>query len=211
MNANCMERAIRDGHNMRQMNLIDSNFSHIEGTCCYCSDDAARQIRQTVRSLPLNAAHFLGSGDCHYLSLFWVELIREPFALVLFDNHPDDQPCAFGSGILSCGSWVAEARKLPFCKAVRWFDGHGTWQGDEIPDGLPVYLSVDLDVLSEECIETDWDQGEVSVQALQEAVCETISGRRVIGADICGGPSAESGNSDFARSLELAQILISFL
>lgn len=193
------------------MQLVSSDFSCLEGTCCYCSAEAAQQIRQAVNGLPLNAAHFLGTGDYHYVSLFWLERISAPFALILFDNHPDDQPCAFGSDILSCGSWVANARELPMCKAVRWFDGNGNWQGDELPDGLPVYLSIDLDVLSKDCIETNWNQGEVGVASLQAAVSEAVSGRNVLGADVCGGPAAESGESDFTRSLELAQTLISFL
>lgn len=193
------------------MELVGSDYSRLEGTCCYCSTEAAQQIRQALGSLPLHSAHFLGTGDYHYVSLFRIERIQEPFALVLFDNHPDDQPCAFGSGVLSCGSWVDDARKLPHCKSVRWFDGNGVWQGDAVPEGLPVFLSIDLDVLSEDFIETDWDQGEVSLEELQAAVLQAISGHEVLGADICGGPAAESGASDFTRSLELAQILISLL
>lgn len=193
------------------MQLVSSDFSCLEGTCCYCSQEAARQIRQALGSLPLHAAHFLGTGDCHYVSLFWLERLREPFALVLFDNHPDDQPCAFGSDILSCGSWVADARELPMCKAVAWFDGEGSWQGDKVPEGLPVYLSIDLDVLSEDSITTDWSQGNVTPEGLQAALGQAVQGHTVLGADICGGPAAESGQSDFTRSLELAQTLISFL
>ena len=193
------------------MELVSSEFSCLEGTCCYCSQEAAQQIRQALDSLPLHAAHFLGTGDYHHVSLFWLERLQEPFALVLFDNHPDDQPCAFGSDILSCGSWVADARELSMCKAVAWFDGNGSWQGDKVPEGLPLYLSVDLDVLSEDFIETNWNQGRVCLQELQEALAEAVSGHSVLGADVCGGPAAESGESDFTRSLELAQTLISFL
>lgn len=193
------------------MQFVDSNFSCLDGTCCYCSQEAAEQIRQALCGLPLRAAHFLGTGDYHYVSLFWLERLQEPFALVLFDNHPDDQPCAFGSDILSCGSWVANARRLPMCKAAAWFDGNGEWQGDAIPEGLPVYLSIDLDVLSEDCITTNWNQGKVKPEELHAALEQAVRGRTVLGADICGGPAAESGASDFTRSLELAQTLISFL
>ncbi len=193
------------------MQLVSSGFSSLDGTCCYCSQEAAEQIRQALDGLPLRAAHFLGTGDYHYISLFWLERLQEPFALVLFDNHPDDQPCAFGSDILSCGSWVADARQLPMCKAVAWFDGNGRWQGNTIPKELPVYLSIDLDVLSEQSITTNWNQGNVRPEELHRALCEAVQGRTVLGADICGGPAAESGESDFTRSLELAQTLISFL
>lgn len=193
------------------MTIADSEFSALEGTCCYCSEDAAQSIRQAISGLPLCAAHFLGTGDYHYISLFWLERIAEPFALVLFDNHPDDQAGAFGDEVLSCGSWVARARSLPFCKAVAWFAGDGKWHGDSIPAGIPVYLSIDLDVLSKEFLETNWDQGAATPAQLETAVRESIQGHKVIGADICGGPAPESGRSDFSRSLEIAQTLISFL
>ena len=37
-----------------------------------------------------------------------MEKIDMPFRLILFDNHTDMQPPAFG-GLLSCGGWAAEA------------------------------------------------------------------------------------------------------
>ena len=102
------------------MIVVDSDFSALEGTNCYCSEESAAQIRQAISGLPLCAVHLIGTGDYHYISLFWLERINEPFTLVLFDNHPDDQPTAFSPDTLSCGSWVAEARKLPFCKSTVW-------------------------------------------------------------------------------------------
>lgn len=102
------------------MQVIQSDFSTLEGTNCYCSEESAARIRQAISGLPLSAVHMIGTGDYHYISLFWLERIREPFSLVLFDNHPDDQPSAFSPDTLSCGSWVAEARKLPCCIGTYW-------------------------------------------------------------------------------------------
>ncbi|MDO5321734.1 MAG: arginase family protein [Bacteroidia bacterium] len=106
------------------MKVIRSDFSALEGTNCYCSEESAAHIRQAVSSLPLNAVHMIGTGDYHYISLFWLERIQEPFTLVLFDNHPDDQPSAFSPDTLSCGSWVAEARKLKYCSEDYWISAH---------------------------------------------------------------------------------------
>ncbi len=54
---------------------------------------------------------------------------------------------------------------------------------------LPVYISIDKDILDvSECI-TNWDQGELKLEELKKLVCAAINGRRVIGADICGGIS----------------------
>jgi len=181
--------------------LTDSDFSSLEGTACYCSDESAEQIRQAVAGLPLGSVHWIGTGDYHYISLFWAERIREPFILVLFDNHPDDQDTAFGGDILSCGSWVKQARALPFCKSVVWFDGKGKVHGglDRDPE-LPTYISVDLDVLDVSYARTNWDQGNVGLGALLDAIESIAASRRIIGADICGGLSGEE-----CASCDLAQ------
>ena len=176
---------------------VNSDFSWIEGTSCYCSDEAAARIRQAVRSLPLRAVHLLGSGDCHYVSLFWAEMVKEPFSLVLFDNHPDDQQTAFGGGMLSCGSWVAQARKLPLCKQTVWIREAS---GFVLPDQDSVYLSVDLDVLSGEFARTNWDQGSMTMGELCGLVRRIKEARRIIGVDICGGISESQG----ARTCDLA-------
>ena len=176
---------------------IDSDFSRIEGTSCYCSDEAAGQIRQAVAALPLHAVHLLGSGDCHYVSLFWLERIAGPFSLVLLDNHPDDQCTAFGGDILSCGSWVAEARKLPSCKETIWIRDVADFK---LPTEQSVYLSIDLDVLSRAFACTNWDQGTMSLPQLCGIIKRLREERSIIGADICGGISESQG----AKTCDLA-------
>lgn len=57
---------------------------------------------------------------------------------------------------------------------------------DGVMPNLPVYLSIDKDVLSEEYARTNWDQGEMEFSVLME-VLQWIKGRnRIIGVDICG-------------------------
>lgn len=172
--------------------MIQSDFSHLEGTNCYCDADSALAIRQAISGLPLCDVHCIGTGDYHYVSLFWLERIREPFCLVLFDNHPDDQQTAFGGDLLSCGSWVAEARKLPMCKAVLWYDGNGQKHGT-LEQDLPVYISVDLDILDKAYAVTDWDQGCMTLDWLIGQIEELRSIHRLAGADICGGITESKG------------------
>ena len=183
------------------MTRADSDFSYLEGTSCYCSPEAAQEIRRAVAEMPLCAVHLLGTGDCHYVSLFWAERIEEPFTLVLWDNHPDDQPAAFSPDILSCGSWVCDVRALPLCRGTVWIREAGPCP--EIPEG-PCYLSVDLDVLSEEFAHTDWDQGEMTLRELTSSIEAVVEGHRIIGVDICGGLTEQKGASAADLALNAA-------
>lgn len=175
------------------MQVIDSDFSALEGTNCYCSADSAEQIRRKIAQMPEKAVHLIGTGDYHYITLFWLEKIRVPFVLVLFDNHPDDMPAAFGSELLSCGSWVCDARRLPLLREVLWI------RSDEDAERLlkdiryPVYLSIDLDVLSTRYARTDWDQGEMELGMLISHIRGLSD---ILGVDICGGLAPEKGGTE---------------
>ena len=175
------------------MKVFKTDFSSLEGTNCYCDPDSAAEIRRRIREVPLHAVHMTGTGDYHYVSLFYLERIAEPFALVLFDNHPDDQQTAFGGDLLSCGGWVGTARSLPLMRADAWFNGVRT--PEPLPDGLPVYLSVDLDVLSEQYAMTNWDQGPMSLDSLCTQIREILRCHPLLGVDICGGITLEKGAS----------------
>ena len=162
------------------------DLKELPGTCCYCDSEAESAIRQAISPLTLAAVHWIDTGDYHYISKLWMEKIDVPFVLALFDNHPDDQQTAFG-GLLSCGSWVQAAREgLPLMMA-------DYLNSASIPGELPVYLSVDLDILDREHARTDWDQGRKSLDELISDI-EQIAGRhRIIGADICGGITVAKG------------------
>lgn len=101
--------------------------SKINGTDCYCDDDAQAEINKLMdltlenvghstknnarNSAEIDTAlpgvHFFDNGNYHYNSKLWTDRIQEPFDLVIFDHHPDMQPPRF-EGILSCGGWVKE-------------------------------------------------------------------------------------------------------
>jgi len=177
------------------MERIFADYSALEGTNCYCSADSADRIREHVAGLPLHAFHEIGTGDYHYISLFWLERLEEPFQLVLFDHHPDDQPGAFGDDLLSCGSWVAHARSLTYLQRDCWIrDAVDFPILAALPD-LPVYVSIDLDVLSREYARTDWDQGQMTMPELSGALRSLIASHRILGVDLCGGHTLEKGAS----------------
>ena len=177
------------------MQRIFTDYSAFEGTNCYCSADSADRIRRAIAGLPLHAFHEIGTGDYHYQTLFWLERIGEPFSLILFDHHPDDQAGAFGAELLSCGSWVAEARRLPFLRADRWIRDAADFPALDSLPALPVYISIDLDVLSNEFARTDWDQGDMTLEELTAAIGRLTAAYRVLGVDLCGGHTPEKGAS----------------
>lgn len=177
------------------MQRIFADFSAFEGTNCYCSADSAERIRRAVAELPLHAFHEIGTGDYHYQTLFWLERVAEPFSLVLFDHHPDDQAGAFGAELLSCGSWVADARRLPCLQADRWIRDAADFPALDSLPALPVYISIDLDVLSKEFARTDWDQGDMTLEELSGAIRRLAAAHRILGVDLCGGNTPEKGAS----------------
>jgi len=176
----------------------------MDGVCCYCDAESLEALRKKVKPLEVNAIHWIDSGDYHYLSLLWLEKLDSPFALVLFDNHSDDQAAAFDDSMLSCGSWVRDARKLPLMKHFLRYGEHGSRHTIEhasephnnpmnIPEGLPVYISIDKDVLAPAYAVTDWDQGTMTLDELSEAVRGIADTHRILGADICGELTPSKG------------------
>ena len=259
--------------------------SDVSGTNCYCDPESEREIRRRIGERGPEGIHFLDSGNYHYLSKLWTDLIREPFELVVFDNHTDMQPPMFGD-ILSCGGWVQAAleenkllrrviligppeRAFEEAEAGSWglrvawvsreellagesagrvaeslegesagrvaellagesagrgaesLAGESAGRGAELLAGesagrgaeslageragrgaerepgdkireavrreaLPLYLSIDKDVLSCQEAATNWDQGEMTLERLAGIIREAIKGRRVIGWDVCG-------------------------
>lgn len=177
------------------MERINTDFSALEGTNCYCSAESAAQIRRRIAGLPLRAFHEIGTGDYHYQTLFWLERIREPFALVLFDHHPDDQPGAFGEDLISCGGWVAQARRLPCLQEDCWICDAADFPALDALPAMPVYLSIDLDVLAPAYARTDWDQGRMTLDELVGALDRLTASHPVLGVDLCGGNTVQKGAS----------------
>lgn len=226
----------------------------LPGSNCYCDDTAAEELRERIRKFPLKGIHFIDSGNYHYMSRIWLEKLEQPFRLLVFDNHTDMQPPAFG-GILSCGGWIAAAlEELPLLKEVllcgpdeeafsqvpeelkdrvRFLSRESLEEGrqaadhdgkiaaarffEEIPADLPLYISIDKDVLCREDACTAWSQGDMRLLELEEYLKIvfkrfTGAGQQIAGVDICGecdpGRQESSTVNDAAngRLLELLHL-----
>lgn len=217
------------------------DFRSQEGCNCYCSPQAEGNFRLVLEHLPQCSVKWIDTGDYHYISRFTSEyashsLSGKPFALVVFDNHPDMQPPSFGD-MLSCGSWARDAfasveglrqvlllgidpnLELEFLDLV--FDGviastsedfrhTGDAVGKDVEemmslldDKIPVYISIDLDVLGRDYARTDWSHGYMTLSQLETSIGILAKSHPVLGVDICGGITREKGASDTDLALNL--------
>lgn len=208
---------------------IRLDLSDIPGTNCYCDDMAKDEIRKRMEGVGEEVTlHFLDSGNYHYLTLLWLERIREPFHLIMMDHHPDCKEAAFG-GITSCGGWVKEAlASLPNLKTVYMggVDPELLQELEPLPENIvvfdidkpltelieaqegPFYISLDKDVMSEEFARTDWSQGRVTCETVQKRIAEVFSTKNVIGVDICGEKKENPSEEDRRLNEATNQILL---
>ena len=186
---------------------------HLEGTDCYCDPDNVSRLRECLAPYPAKGIHFIDSGNYHYMSKFWTDKIEEPFSLIVFDHHPDMQLPLF-KGVLSCGDWVLDVIKenpllrkvviigvsdrllasIPeeYAHRVRFYSEsslrhESTWREfSKIHVDGPVYISIDKDVLDKRSARTNWDQGSLALERMEELITTIFRHEEVIGVDICG-------------------------
>ena len=210
------------------------DLTSLDGTNCYCSDDASDAIRKALSEVPSEALHWIDTGDYHYASLFFLEKIRTPYTLFLFDHHPDDQDSAFGTDILSCGNWIARARQLPNQSEdflIDRFPQPGSTDFGTVSSGLQTnticsrgkgdrpkaYLSIDKDVMCRDSARTNWDQGDMTLQELKDLIIRISYKYDIIGADVCGGlteskgAGAEDLKINCATDAELRELLLNLM
>lgn len=225
-----------------QTGEIQRNISWVEvqelpGSNCYCDGDAMETLRQKLEEFDADGIHFIDSGNYHYMSRIWLEKLNTPFRLVVFDNHTDMQPPAFG-GLLSCGGWVAASlEELPLLKEVllvgpdqEAFDqtepvlrekvrflsreklGEMTLEEkvsffEELTAELPTYLSVDKDVLCPEEASTTWSQGEMTLEELCQFVKVLLEKQDILGMDVCGECDSDACEGDHLNDLANRKLL----
>lgn len=202
----------------RHENINWVDCRDIEGTHGYCSDEAKGKIKKRICTCPVNGIHFIDSGNFHYVSEFWLEKLTEEFVLVVFDHHSDMLKPLFGD-ILSCGSWILNAmennkylKKViligiakeqialideKYQKDIIYFTDEdlgdlSKWDKATILlEHYPIYISIDKDVLSQDVIKTNWQQGQMYLLELKLFLAEMIKQGQVLGIDICGECSNE--------------------
>ena len=225
-----------------QTGEIHRNISWVEvqelpGSNCYCDGDAMETLRQKLEEFDADGIHFIDYGNYHYMSRIWLEKLNTPFRLVVFDNHTDMQPPAFG-GLLSCGGWVAASlEELPLLKEVllvgpdqEAFDqtepvlrekvrflsreklGEMTLEEkvsffEELTAELPTYLSVDKDVLCPKEASTTWSQGEMTLEELCQFVKILLEKQDILGMDVCGECDPDACEGDHLNDLANRKLL----
>ena len=225
-----------------QTGEIQRNISWVEvqelpGSNCYCDGDAMETLRQKLEEFDADGIHFIDSGNYHYMSRIWLEKLNTPFRLVVFDNHTDMQPPAFG-GLLSCGGWVAASlEELPLLKEVilvgpdqEAFDQTEPTLREkvrflsreklremtleekvsffkELTAELPTYLSVDKDVLCPKEASTTWSQGEMTLEELCEFVKILLEKQDILGMDVCGECDPDACEGDHLNDLANRKLL----
>lgn len=210
----------------------------LSGVNCYCDGEALEEIRRRIQNVLLEGIHFIDSGNYHYMSRIWLERVQEPFCLLVFDNHTDMQPPAFG-GLLSCGGWIADSlRELELLQEVvlagpdeEAFSQVGELAGRvrflsrenlkkrekttilsffrEIPQDLPLYISIDKDVLHPEDAKTSWSQGDMRLPELLDCLAAAVEGRKLLCVDICG--ESEPGEAGSEKNNRANEALLDFV
>ena len=196
--------------------------SDIDGTNCYVDEKALSILRERIRDVDARGVHFMDSGNYHYLSYLFLEKIPRDFELVLIDKHPDCKASMFES-LMSCGSWIRDAlHNLTNLKRVYMIgvdtnllyelDDLGKYRENTLvvrtasklaESNLPVYVSIDKDVLSEEVTSVNWDQGSMSLEELDEWMDYIIDNRYIIGVDICGEADTDEADSKHCKNGEI--------
>lgn len=191
------------------------------GLSCYCDNENISYLNKLIPSDNSFHINFIDSGNFHYMSFLSLNKIKTDFTLCLFDNHPDAQEPIFP--LLSCGGWVLEGiNKLKHLKQIE-FIGVESALMKEVKDSivekgfvelsfnekkriytysrlpshnnLPVYLSIDKDVLSPLYASTSWSQGDMSLGHLIEEIRTLFGNKTVLGVDICGEIDISSYNN----------------
>ena len=133
--------------------------------------------------------------------------------MIVFDHHTDMQQPLM-EGMMSCGDWagmvldqnpalqqfiligpaeddIRQIRteypdKLITFSAEEIRKGEGVERLKQIHGGVPLYISIDKDVLSEQYSETNWNQGELTLGMLEHMLQYFLERASVYGIDICG-------------------------
>ncbi|RHQ98883.1 arginase family protein [Peptoclostridium sp. AF21-18] len=190
--------------------------SDISGTNMYCTDDAANEIKRRLEGYSPNGVHFIDSGNYHYMTEFFVEKLEGKFSLVLFDYHNDMQvpmihsftSCGdWAREVLENNDNLEQLILIgPSQKNIDDIDGISKEKFDKlvcislrdleekvaeeklelIKNDVPLYVSIDKDVLSKHYAKTNWSQGKMSVELLKKILKRFLVNHDIIGADICG-------------------------
>ncbi|SHI30950.1 arginase family protein [Fibrobacter sp. UWP2] len=66
-----------------------------------------------------------------------------------------------------------------------------------VGESLPVYISIDKDVLCEKDAVTNWDQGSLDVATLKKIIAGLATSHKIIGVDICGERARDFAGDEY--------------
>ena len=213
--------------NYAEEEIFWTELSDLSGCNCYCDAEASDRIRKEIQAFTGKGLHFIDSGNYHYMTRLWLEKLQIPFRLLVFDNHTDMQPPAFG-GLLSCGGWIAVSlEELPLLQEVILVgpdeeaytqvepdlqqkvlflsrEKLSTMTAEEkegffnnLSEDLPLYISVDKDVLCKGDASTTWSQGDMHLSELMSFLELVLERQNILGMDVCGECDMDSCSEDF--------------
>ena len=213
--------------NYAEEEIFWTELSDLSGCNCYCDAEASDRIRKEIQAFTGKGLHFIDSGNYHYMTRLWLEKLQIPFRLLVFDNHTDMQPPAFG-GLLSCGGWIAVSlEELPLLQEVILVgpdeeaytqvepdlqqkvlflsrEKLSTMTAEEkegffnnLSEDLPLYVSVDKDVLCKGDASTTWSQGDMLLSELMSFLELVLERQNILGMDVCGECDMDSCSEDF--------------
>ena len=213
--------------NYAEEEIFWTELSDLSGCNCYCDAEASDRIRKEIQAFTGKGLHFIDSGNYHYMTRLRLEKLQIPFRLLVFDNHTDMQPPAFG-GLLSCGGWIAASlEELPLLQEVILVgpdeeaytqvepdlqqkvlflsrEKLSTMTAEEkvgffnnLSEDLPLYVSVDKDVLCKGDASTTWSQGDMHLSELMSFLELVLERQNILGMDVCGECDMDSCSEDF--------------
>lgn len=186
-----------------EVNFID--LRDTPGTKLYVDPEGEKLIRMRISGGRENKIHLIDIGDYHYITRLYLYYEKEPFDLLVFDNHSDDQAPMI-EGLRSCGSWIRDAlydmpETLMSVKLIKSYNDRRYLKGS-FDIKRPLYISIDKDVLSFEECPTNWDQGDMDPGMMLDILKNEAENREIVGIDICGGPAMQDASDTDIRKNE---------
>ncbi len=166
---------------------LEVDLREISGTKYMCSFENLKVIEKRI-PIFRRSINFLGKSDYHYLTYLFLKRIETSFILVLIDHHYDVKETF--EDYISCGSWLLEVMKLKNLKKLIFINSKEGLEKrfKKIKIDLPIYISIDKDILDKSYINTNWDQGDFSLEDLFQVISFFLY-HDILGIDICGEPS----------------------
>lgn len=204
----------QDFYKNKKYEIID--LSDLKSVSRFCDEKSLNIIRERISKFYDVKIKFIDSGNYHYVSYLMLEKINEPFILVLFDHHTDMQS-SFFKDLMSCGCWVKKTlddnryiqkviiigAKESLIKSIdkkyenkiisfneNFIEKKYNWEEFAKQNiNLPIYISIDKDIITSKQAVTDWDQGNLTLKKLKNIYMGICKEHEIIGIDICGDSS----------------------